>query len=209
MSEIQALFARQSSGDPSARRALGGGRLISPRARIRARDPESGALLPDGAPGELEAAGPSRMARYFEDLEATAEALTEDGFVRTGDLGYTTPDGFVFQTRMGDALRLGGFLVSPLEISGFIEGLPGVDACQVVGIDGPRGTEAVAFVVPKQGGGIDVEATREACRSGMARFKVPKAIYIIDAFPVTDSANGIKIQRNKLREMAARLLGRD
>lgn len=208
MSELQALFSRQAADDPPARRAQGGGRLVSSRARIRARDPESGALLPDGEPGELEATGPSRMAEYFGDPGATADTLTEDGFVRTGDLGYTVPDGFVFQERMGDALRLGGFLVSPTEISSFVEALPGVEACQVVGVDGDRGVEAVAFVVPSKGSVVDVAGALDTCRAGMARFKVPKAIYVIDNFPVTESANGVKIQRSKLREMAARRMGR-
>lgn len=208
MSELQALFARQSITDPPARRAQAGGRLVSPRARVRARNPETGDLLPHGEAGVLEATGPSRMTEYFGNAGATAETLTEDGFVRTGDLGYTTADGFVFLDRMGDAMRLGGFLVSPVEISSFIEGLPGVAACQVVGVDGKGGVEAVAFVVPERDHAVDVEGALKACRSEMARFKVPRAIYIIDTFPVTDSANGVKIQRSKLREMAAQRLGR-
>lgn len=208
MSELQALFAARDPADPPEERALGGGRLVSRRARVRVRDPDTGRILPPGEPGEIEATGPSRMAAYFENEEATREGLTEDGYVRTGDLGYTTEDGFVFQARMGDAIRLGGFLVNPVEISSFVEALPGVAACQVVGVPGERGTEVAAFVLEDGPGAVDTDAALAACRAGMARYKVPRAIYIIDAFPVTDSANGVKIQRSKLRDMAARLSGR-
>jgi len=115
MSEVQALFARQDESAPVAERLLGGGRPVSPLARVRARDPESGKVLAHGAQGELEFVAPSsRMVGYLGDDEATRKALTEDGWFRSGDLGHTLADGrFVFLARMGDALRLGGFLVSP------------------------------------------------------------------------------------------------
>ncbi len=117
-SEIQALFSRQDENAPIGERMPAGGRPASPVARVRARDPESGAILAHGEPGELEFFAPSsRMVGYHGDVQATLDAFTADGFYRSGDLGYTVADGrFVFLTRMGDALRLGGFLVSPAEI---------------------------------------------------------------------------------------------
>ena len=68
--------------------------------------------------GELEIRGPSVMAGYLGDEHAD---VTADGFLRTGDLGRATDDGFAFTARRGDALRLGGFLVSPREIEAFLE----------------------------------------------------------------------------------------
>lgn len=207
MSEIQALFAAQSPGAPAAERARGGGTPVSPEARVRVRDPESGRILPDGESGEIEAKGPSLMAGYADDPAATAAAFTEDGYLRTGDLGYTVPGGFVFLARMGDALRLGGYLVNPVEISSHIEAHPAVAGCQVVGAKTKRGERAVAFVVKRVGAAADEAALIAHCRAGLAAFKCPEAVIFLDAFPVAESANGAKIQRAKLREWAKERLG--
>ena len=204
MSEVQALFSVRSVEAAPAERALAGGTPVSLEARIRVRDPDSGALLPDGDNGEVEISGPSVMAGYDGDVAATAETLTEDGFVRTGDLGYTTPDGaFVFLDRMGDAMRLGGFLVSPEEISSYVETHPAVRGCQVVGVAAEDGPSAVAFVIAAPGARFSEDDLRDHCRAGMAGFKVPRRFLAIEEFPTTDGPNGVKIQRAKLREMAA------
>lgn len=205
MSEVQALYARQPEDAPPEARAKAAGRLTSPGAAARARDPDSGDILPHGVAGELELAGPSRFSEYFLDAEATAAALTDDGYVRTGDLGYTEEDGgFVFLTRMGDSLRLGGFLVSPGEIDAWIERHPAVAACQTVAVETPNGLTPVAFVIPASN--FEETPVLDHCREGLAGFKVPARILTLDAFPVTQSANGEKIQRGKLRDMAAAAL---
>ena len=143
------------------------------------------------------------MKEYFGNPKATREAFTGDGFLRTGDLGFTEEGGgFTFLARMGDALRLGGTLVAPDEIAGFLEDHEGVASAQVVGLDGTRGTSAVAFVIPAPGAEFSEIELSAYCAQGMARFKVPARIFAVDEFPVTQSANGIKIQRGKLREMA-------
>jgi fatty-acyl-CoA synthase len=203
MSEVQALYAHQPEAAQAARRALAGGIPVSPRARVRVRDPESGRLLPPGEAGELELFGPSRFAEYWNDAAATAKAITEDGFVRSGDLGYLTEDGgFVFLARMGDSLRLSGFLVNPAEIETLIEGQSGITGCQVVGVDGPRGTQPVGFVTLAAGAAFDEAALRGRCAAAMAKYKVPVRLFPLEAFPVTASPNGVKIQRAKLRAMA-------
>lgn len=207
MSEVQALFASQSPAAPASDRARGGGTPVSPEARVRVRDPESGRILPDGEHGEIEAKGPSLMAGYADDPVATAAAFTGDGYLRTGDLGYTVPGGFVFLARMGDALRLGGYLVNPVEISSHIETHPAVAACQVVGARTRRGERAVAFVVKRAGAAAEEGALIAHCRAGLASFKCPEAVIFLDAFPVAESANGAKIQRTKLRDLANERLG--
>ena len=209
MSEVQALFARQPETGSPRQRALAGGWPISPRAAFRVRDPESGKLVPPGEAGELELMGPSRFAGYWGDADATAKAVTDDGFMRTGDLAYAGKDGgFVYLTRMGDSLRLGGFLVNPAEIEAFIEQQPGVSGCQVVGVGGERGTQAVGFVTLKSEASFDEQTLRTQCARSMAKYKVPIRIFPLDEFPVTTGANGVKIQRARLRAMAeARLRG--
>src|SRR5262249_17429661 len=157
MSEVQALYARQPVDAPVARRKLGGGLTTSPLAHVRVRDPESGELLGAGQPGALECAGPSVMVGYYGNEAATEAALTADGYVRTGDLGeLDAHGGFTFLSRMGDVLRLSGFLVNPLEIETHIQKLPGIADCQTIAVARPLerqggGVRAVAFVILEPG----------------------------------------------------------
>ena len=207
MSEIQALFARRKETEELARRILPGGRPVSALASVRVRDPEGGGLLGVGESGELEISGPSLMKEYFGNPGATAAAMTDDGFVRTGDLGRLLDDGsFVFESRMGDVLRLSGFLVAPAEIEAFLQRHPGIDGAQVVGVPTPVGVKPVAFVTLKKGTKLDESALRAHCEAGLARYKVPTRIVAVDAFPTTPSPNGLKIQKAKLRDDARTLL---
>jgi fatty-acyl-CoA synthase len=207
-SEIQALFARQDETAPVAERMLGGGRPVSLAARARARDPESGAVLPHGEHGELEFFAPSsRMAGYHGDPGATAEAFTADGYYRSGDLGYTLADGrFIYLARIGDALRLGGFLVSPAEIEAVVQEAPGIAACQVVAVPRAAGLAPVAFVVLQHDAALDEAAVIAHVAGKLARYKVPLRVFPVEAFPVTSGANATKIQKGRLREMAEALL---
>ncbi|WP_431281454.1 AMP-binding protein [Humitalea sp. 24SJ18S-53] len=193
-SECQALFALQDPADP-IRCRIGGGTPASGAAGIRARDIETGLVA---EAGELEFSGPSLFMGYLGDPAATARARTADGWFRSGDFGRMHPGaGFDYETRLGDALRLGGFLVAPEEIEAFLKQQPGVAEAQVVGARG--GSIAVAFV---SGDAPDPVVLAAACTEHLARFKQPSRIIPIDAFPVTDGPNGQKIQRGKLREMA-------
>ncbi len=203
MSEVHALCALQDPTDPPERRALSGGHLVAPDGRVRARDPETGAILPHGTAGEIELSVPSRMVGYYGNPQATREALTDDGFLRTGDLGYTTDErSFVFLARMGDTLRLGGFLVSPAEIEETLLAHPAVAAAQVVGVETAAGFKAFAFVIPKESATFDEASIVAHCAARIAKFKVPVHVRPIDVFPVTPGANATKIQKAKLRELA-------
>jgi len=209
-SELIALVAAQpldaARGDISVR-YLAGGLLIYPQARVRACDPQSGAVLEHGQSGELQIQSPSLMRGYLDNPAATAAALTPDGYFKTGDLGYTLgPRQFVFQARLGDSLRLAGFLVNPAEIEQLVESLPGVRACQVVGAAHQGKTVPYAFVLLRDGARPDPSAWQAACRRALAGFKVPAGFHVLPAFPMVESANSAKIQKNKLRDMAAALL---
>jgi fatty-acyl-CoA synthase len=146
------------------------------------------------------------MLGYMGDPEAEEENFTDDGYVRTGDLGYLTEYGFVYLSRIDDALRLGGFLVSPQEIEAYLEGLPGVAASQVVGVSTENGTVAVGFVVVEEGREFDEGQVIEQCRKDLAKFKVPRRIIALTDLPKTEGANGVKVKRDELREMAAEAL---
>jgi fatty-acyl-CoA synthase len=205
MSEVHALFSLQPPELPAHERAKGGGVLVSAEADVRICDPDSCAVLPAGEQGEIELKGPSLMREYYGDPQATREAF-HDGWFRTGDLGYL--DGvrrFCYVARIGDVLRLGGFLTSPQEIEAVLESHPAVQGAQVVGANFGREPGAVAFVVAAPDARID-EATLQAwCKARLAGYKVPRRFVPIDAFPTTPSANGTKIQRARLRAMAAEI----
>ncbi|WP_407193865.1 AMP-binding protein [Bradyrhizobium sp. STM 3566] len=201
-SEVQALFSIGRTGDAFADRIEGGGWPMSPDAQVRVRDVETGELAPQGVSGEIEISAPSRFLGYFNNPAATHEAITADGFFRTGDIGRLRGDGsFVYETRAGDAMRLGGFLVAPGEIEDELKSCTGVADAQVVAVDLRGQARCVAFVIPA-GDPPRQEALTAHLRERLAGYKVPARIYVVDAFPVTDSANGVKIQRARLRAMA-------
>ncbi len=203
-SELQALLAAQDRDAPVAERSPGGGRFVSTAAAVRARDPETGRSLPHGQTGELEFRAPESVMRgYFGNSDATAAAFTPDGWFRSGDLGFTTShDRFVYLARMGDALRLGGFLVNPAEIEAIIQECDGVEECQVIGVEVGGELKPVAFVIMRNGARLEEAAVIQHARRRLARHKVPVRVLAVDAFPVTTSANGTKIQKARLRDMA-------
>lgn len=204
ISEIQALFSRHRESDPIELRKPGGGFPVSPLARVRATDPATRQVLPHGEAGELEFLAPSsRMVEYFGNPEATREAILDGGWYRSGDLGHTCEDGrFVFLARLGDSLRLGGFLVSPQEIEESVQEVPGIFECQVVGATTGGALRPVAFVRMRPGATLDEAAVIAHVGARLARYKVPVRVFAIDAFPVTDGANGTKIQKTRLRDLA-------
>jgi len=202
-SEMQALITCQRSDAPAEQRSQGGGYPTSPEIRFRARDPDSGELLPPGRPGELETLSPGLFLGYHGDPAATAEAMTGDGFFKTGDLGYVEEDGrVVFLSRIGDVLRLGGYLTNPAEIEAHLEAHPSVRECKVVAVSSPDGNRAVAFVIAEGGAAPDEEALGRHCAEGIAKYKVPVRYFAIDAFPVSVGPNGVKVRRGELRQIA-------
>jgi fatty-acyl-CoA synthase len=164
-------------------------------------------MLPLGTSGELWIDAPSRFIEYLDDASATERALDADGMFRTGDLARLSDAGFVYEARIGDAMRLGGYLVSPEEIEAVIQAEPGVAAVQVVAASGGDPDPVpVAFVRPVNGAEVDGACLRTRCLEQLARFKVPQLIVMVEAFPIIESPNGVKVQRVRLREMAEALL---
>jgi fatty-acyl-CoA synthase len=201
MSECMALFARRDALQASEDRMKGGGRCVSPEARFRVCDPETGKVLPQGEAGSLQIKGPSLMLGYDHNPQATNDAFTEDGWFITGDMAIDEGYGsFEFLGRMGDVLRLGGFLVNPLEIEEHLQQHDSVSAAQVVAIETPQGPRPFAFVTPSSGT-VYADDLLGHCQS-LAKFKRPIQFEVLENFPVTQSANGTKIQRAKLRDMA-------
>ncbi len=213
-------FALMSSWDRNLSRSdrtRNGGYLVGEEMAVRCVDPESGAVLDHDEPGELQFKGPNLIGAYLNNPDASQKAFVEDGWYRSGDLGHTIePDergrqGFIFLARLGDTLRLRGFLCDPAEIEKHLETHRDVELAQVVGVKRPGiGDVAVAFVRlvdDRTGSDPNEVALIEHCRDGLANYKRPERVVIIDEFPVTDGPNGVKIRKVDLRDRAAELLG--
>lgn len=204
-SEVHSLFSVQHPELALEERVLGGGTpAAGAQASVRVRDPDTLALCATGLSGELEIKSPTLFKGYFNNPEATAQAFTPDGYFKTGDLGYLRADGsFVYQSRMGDTMRLGGFLVDPTEIEDVLAAQPDIESAQVVGIEINGQPRAVAFAIAKnRQRPPDASATLKGVAKTLAAFKIPAHLWFVDEFPTTASANGQKFQRVKLREMA-------
>ncbi len=207
-SELNALYSIQSLDLPIEERLRGGGRpAAGAAASIRVRNVETGALCAANEVGILEFKTPSNFVGYYQNVEATRKAIDADGFFTSGDAGYLREDGsFVYLARNGDFLRLSGFLTDPKEIEEVIEGCGGIERCQVVGITQDGKTRTVAFVLTSGASFNEAEILKQA-KSHLAHYKVPIRVIQLEAFPTTESANGLKIQKTKLREQAEALCG--
>jgi fatty-acyl-CoA synthase len=203
-SELLALFSMQPLSLPVSSRIQAGGLPVAgAESSVRVRDTATGELVGAWTPGELEIRGPCNFIGYFGDAGSTSQVLLADGYFRTGDLGHLRDDGtFVFETRMGDAIRIGGFLVNPLEIEDMLKRIVGVADAQVVAVEIDSQSRPVAFICPEAGSNVTPAGITAAAQGSVAAFKVPARIWFVSEYPVTASANGVKTQRNKLRDMA-------
>lgn len=208
-SEVMAIFTAQTGDLPVQEKIRGGGvPAAQHRVQLRIRDIASGKLLPSGDVGEIEIMGPSNFIGYLNNPEATANALTDDGFYRTGDLGYLRQDGsLLYESRMGDAIRLGGFLISPSEIEAVLKDVPGVEDAYIVGIEIDGKSRVVAFVQDDGSATLSEQQIIDIAKLHLAAFKVPYRVWFVDDYPVTKSSNGLKVQRGKLRALAQENLG--
>ena len=205
-SECYSLMSFNRFEAPVDLRARAGGMPVDPEIEVRVTDPGTGLRLPDGEPGEIQIRGPNVLAGYLNNPEATAKAMTVDGWFRSGDLGYSEGTSFVYLARMGDSLRLRGYLVNPAEIEACLMAHASVQGAQVVGVNRPgEGDIAVAFIIAT--GTADEAALAAHCRTQMAAYKVPRRIVVVEEFPSINGPNGVKIQKKQLRDMAQSLIG--
>lgn len=204
-SELFALTAFWSPQTPEAHRLGGGGHVVSPQIEVRVADPLDDRELGRGDEGELQFRGPNVVDAYLGDSGEGEAAFTPDGWFRSGDLGQFGEDGgFVYVCRMGDVLRLKGFLVDPSEIEQRIAEHPAVHTAKVVGVpDADGATQATGFVTLRdEEEPVSEHDLIEWCREALARFKVPRSIRIIEEMPTTAGTNGTKIKAATLREWA-------
>ncbi|TSD97450.1 AMP-binding protein [Gordonia rubripertincta] len=211
-SEVFALALLWSSDDPESVRWNGGGRPVEPAIEVRVADPFDDRILGTDEEGELQFRGPNVVDAYLGNPDAAARAFTADCWFRSGDLARALDTGgFRYVCRMGDVLRLRGFLVDPAEIEHRLAEHQNVQTAKVVGITGSGGyTEAVAFVVPVDAStDLHASALKNWCRDRLAAFKVPAAVHVIEEMPTTVGGNGTKIRAVELRDWAQRWSGQE
>jgi len=170
--------------------------------QFRIRDTETGQIVGPGRHGEIEAMGPNIMPYYWNRPDATAEAFTDDGWFRTGDIGFTDEDGFVtIVDRAKDMIISGGENVYSAEVELAIQTIPGVTGVAVVGVPDDRWGEVPhAFVTLAPGHELDVETLIAHLEPKLARYKIPKTLDIVDELPRTASG---KVQKHELRGKVA------
>ena len=200
-SEVFALTAAWPADEPAPARWAGGGRVVHPDIEVRVADPGTGEVVAPGVEGELEFRGPNVVDGYLG--AEVPGVFTADGWFRSGDLGVLVDEGCsVYVCRMGDALRLRGFLVDPAEIEVRLATHSAVHTAKVVGVDGDDGaTLAVGFVVLEPGAD-DPGDLRAWCAEVLAPFKVPTAVHVLDEMPTTSGTNGTKIRTQVLAALA-------
>lgn len=203
MTETNPMVLRNALDDPFEVCLQPGGR-VAPTVEVRIADPDHGADLPDGTPGEILVRGRAVTRGYHRNTEATAASFLPGGWFRTGDLGVRQPHGLVFYLgRLKDMVKTGGFNVSPAEVETFLRTHPDVLDVGVTGMPDKRlGEVVVAFVTVRPGSTIAAEALVAYCKGRIANFKVPRQIRLVEALPYQVGPHGAKLRRDVLRQVA-------
>jgi fatty-acyl-CoA synthase len=160
---------------------------------------DAGQMLGPNVVGELVLKGPSYCSGYFNDPQATAQAVDESGYFHTGDLAQYDPEGYFYIVdRKKDMFISGGENVYPAEVEAVLYKHPAVHQCAVIGIPDPKWGEAgLACVVRKQGASTDEEELIGFLRQRLAGFKIPRRIVFLDALPISGAG---KILKRELKE---------
>jgi len=205
LTETSPVFTQTTTDDTLERKCETVGRKHD-QVEVRVIDPETGRDCPSDTPGELCCRGYNVMKGYYGMPEATAGAIDAEGWLHSGDIGTVDEAGYYRITgRIKDMIIRGGENIYPREIEEFLYTMPGVEDVQVVGVPDAKYGEVVgAFIRKKADADITEGDVQEFARARMARYKAPKYVFFIDAFPMTASG---KIQKYKLREMASEQLG--
>jgi len=156
--------------------------------------------LPHGEVGELQVKGPQVMKGYYRRPEETAKTITEDGWLKTGDIAKMTEDGF-FQIvdRKKDMILVSGFNVYPNEIEDIVAAHPKVLEVAAVGVPDAKSGELVKVFVVKKDKSLQEDELIQYCRENLTGYKVPKFVEFREDLPKTNVG---KILRRKLRDEA-------
>jgi len=187
----------------SASRCTGKLGLPVPSTEVAILDDE-GMPLPLGETGEIGVRGPQVMRGYWNKPQETAQVITPDGWLRTGDIGRMGPDGYVqFVDRKKDIIVVSGMKAFPQEIDDAVRLHPGIEDAAAVGVLDERSGESVMLFVVRRDPGLTEQAVRLHCEQNLAPYKRPRRIEFRSELPRTPIG---KVLRRALKDEATRMV---
>jgi fatty-acyl-CoA synthase len=204
LTESSPCITQTRRDDSLARRTQTVG-VVMPEQEVRIINPETGAAVGIGVPGELCVRGYNVMKGYYRDPAASSRAVDENGWLRSGDQATIDSEGYLRITgRIKDLIIRGGENISPKEVEDVLREHPAVADISVYAVaDHVFGEEVAASIRLRQGEMASREKLRAFCDGRLSRFKIPRHFRFVEEFPLTASG---KVQKFKLREMHEREL---
>lgn len=191
-SEAPTITAGVAPGDPDELGATTDGCILNHEVKIV--DPETGAVLPDGQEGEILTRGPELMLGYTE-WKDTLDAFDDEGYFRTGDLGFISHERYItISGRKKDLIIRGGENISAKEVEDILHAHPAIAEAAVVAMPHERmGETPVAYVVFKEGKAVDFEGMKSFLEEArLARQKFPERLFVLEQMPRTASGKVLK-----------------
>jgi acyl-CoA synthetase (AMP-forming)/AMP-acid ligase II len=195
---VSALGPADHADPAVAHRLVSAGKAIH-GVEIEVREPGTGEPVPIGQPGEIWVRSEQVMGGYWGRPEATAAAITPDGWLRSGDGGHMDADGYVYVTdRIKDMIISGGENIYPAEIERVLAEHPSILDVAVIGVPDERwGEVPKAVVVAKPGATVDPAQLLAYCREQLASFKCPRSVDVVTELPRNPTG---KVLKRSLRQ---------
>ena len=206
MTETSPVSIQTLPDDPIDKRVNTVGRP-GPHIEVKIVHPDTREIVPRNDQGEVLVRGYSVMKGYWDMPVKTAEAIDEEGWMHTGDLGMMDDDCYVMITgRIKDMVIRGGENLYPREIEEFLYSHPDISDVQVIGVpDEKYGEELMAWIIMNDGAEpLTAESLREFSEGHLARHKIPRYVHIVTEYPMTLSG---KVRKVEMREKAIDILG--
>ena len=205
MTETSPVSTQTKIGDPFEKQVGTVGR-VHPHVEIKVVNPETGRIVPRGTSGELCTRGYSVMLGYWNNPDATAQAIDEAHWMHTGDLAVMDDEGYCnIVGRIKDMIIRGGENVYPREVEEFLYKHPAVADVSVIGVPSEKyGEEIVAWVKLRDGASCTGDDLIEFCRGQISTFKIPRYWKFTESFPMTVTG---KIRKVEMREISVQELG--
>lgn len=179
---------------------LGSAGCAMPYTEVRVVDLAVNEPVKEGVPGEVVVRGPNVTPGYWRNQDATDAAFDSEGWFHSGDIGYMDSDGYLFIVdRLKDMVITGGENVYPAEVERVLAAMPGVSDVAIIGVpDEKWGETVVAVVAVEDGIDIELDDVRGYAEAHLARYKLPRALRLVERVPRNPSG---KIEKIKIRQM--------